>query len=131
MEKEKIQSENPEELLLVSTRDYRMILRGGEDLVLEVTETSAEKRLFIQTEKDRQELERMKDLEKKQKEKEIENRMKILQLEHELKEAEFAAAADEENDDTNRSVSSKRVETVEGKSKFPNKKTCEPTLYSL
>ncbi|KAG5872003.1 hypothetical protein JTB14_011248 [Gonioctena quinquepunctata] len=49
------------------------------------------KRLFIQTEKDRQELERMKeDLEKK-----------------ELKEAELAAAADEENDDTNRSVSSK------------------------
>ncbi|KAG5864951.1 hypothetical protein JTB14_012463 [Gonioctena quinquepunctata] len=64
------------------------------------------KRLFIQTEKDRQELERMKeDLEKIQKE--IENRMKILQLEHELKEAELAAAADEENDDTNRSVSSK------------------------
>ncbi|KAG5869993.1 hypothetical protein JTB14_008149 [Gonioctena quinquepunctata] len=61
------------------------------------------------TEKDRQELERMKeDLEKKQKEKEIENRMKILQLEHELKEAELAAAADEENDDTNRSVSSKK-----------------------
>ncbi|KAG5863465.1 hypothetical protein JTB14_038303 [Gonioctena quinquepunctata] len=60
------------------------------------------------TEKDRQELERMKeDFEKKQKE--IENRMKILQLEHELKEAELAAAADADNDDTNRSVSSKSL----------------------
>ncbi|KAG5880187.1 hypothetical protein JTB14_036280 [Gonioctena quinquepunctata] len=93
---------------------------GGNGNVSRLSEVSLDlqkKRLFIQTEKDRQELERMKeDLEKKQKE--IENRMKILQLEHELKEAELAAAADEENDDTNRTspsvMSIEEMEFAEG-----------------
>ncbi|KAG5889469.1 hypothetical protein JTB14_016575 [Gonioctena quinquepunctata] len=70
----------------------------NENYVVPSVSGSAEKRLLIQTVKDRQEL--------KEKQIEIEIRKKILQLEHELKkEAELVAAA--ENDDTNRSVSSK------------------------